>query len=306
MRSLRRYVGLSILLASTLAPLRASADVQACLGASEKGQRARSAGKLREARGRFLVCSSDGCPAMVRRVCAQWQGEVIATLPSIVLGAKDRAGRDLFDVSVSIDGELLARKLDGKSIPVDPGPHTFTFEMAGVAPVVERALVKEGEKTRVIAVTVPVGTPPNDGASPPPPAATAPEAERPGVITVREHTVFPWIVVGLGVATMGTGLVLVLTAPSLPAGCNDKTQTCARIDGESGAAFARRQEDAGRSESQPSEGLVVGAIGLGVVAGGLLWHFLEPTGPEAAARGALHFTPWAAPGRAGGAVGASF
>ena len=132
---LRHTLAVCLVLASTLASASASADVQACLSASEKGQRARSAGKLREARELFLQCSSDGCPAMVRRDCAQWQSEVIVTLPSIVLGAKDRSGRDLFDVTVSVDGETVVRKLDGKSLPIDPGPHTFKFEMAGAPPV---------------------------------------------------------------------------------------------------------------------------------------------------------------------------
>lgn len=281
----------------------ASADVQACLGASEKGQRSRSAGKLREAREQFLLCSSDGCPAMVRRDCAQWQSEVIATLPSIVLGAKDRGGRDLFDVSVSVDGEPLVKKLDGKSLPIDPGPHTFKFEMAGAPPVVERALVKEGEKTRVIAVTFAIGAPATSDAPPGPgPGGDTTVKTAPG--PERHHTVFPWVVVGLGVATMGAGIVVILTSPSLPTGCDKSTQTCTRLAGEDPTSFAKRQEDAGRSESQPLEGLVVGGIGLAVAGAGLLWHFLEPTGPDRT--GALRFTPWAAPGSAGGSVGATF
>lgn len=292
----------SLLLVSTLASGVASADVQACLGASEKGQRARSAGKLREAREQFLLCSSDGCPAMVRRDCAQWQGEVIATLPSVVLGAKDRAGRDLFDVTVSVDGETLVRKLDGKSLPIDPGPHTFKFEMAGAPPVIERALVKEGEKTRVIAVTLATGGAPSDAPATSPTAPDPADKSAPG--PERHHTVFPWIVVGLGVATMGAGLVVILTSPALPSGCSSSTKTCVRLTNETVTAFAKRQDDAGRSESQPIEGLIVTGIGVGVAAAGLIWHFLEPAGPERT--GALRFTPWAAPGTAGGALGASF
>ncbi len=292
----------SLLLVSTLASGVASADVQACLGASEKGQRARSAGKLREAREQFLSCSSDVCPAMVRRDCAQWQGEVIATLPSIVLGAKDRAGRDLFDVTVSVDGETLVRKLDGKSLPIDPGPHTFKFEMAGAPPVTERALVKEGEKTRVIAVTFAIGGATSDASATPPPGLDPADKSAPG--PERHHTVFPWIVVGLGVVTMGAGLVVIFTSPALPDGCSPSSKTCVRLTNESATAFAKRQEDAGRSESQPTEGVIVTGIGLGVTAAGLIWHFLEPTGPERT--GALRFTPWAARGAAGGSLGASF
>jgi hypothetical protein len=304
MTKARTLLGCSILLASVLAPLRASADVQACLGASEKGQRARSAGKLREARDQFLVCGNEACPAMVRRDCAQWQGEVIGMLPSVVFGAKDKSGRDLFDVTVSMDGETLARKLDGKSVTVDPGPHTFKFELAGSAPVVERALVKEGEKSRVVAVTfadvgaTAVATT-NESAQ-----TTDADRGKPPSTSERGHTVLPWIVVGVGAAGLAAGVVVLLTSPSLPAGCNEATKTCLRGAKETPAEFAKRQEDAGRSESQPTEGLIIGAIGLGVIAGGLLWHFLEPTGAERT--GSLRFTPWASKGSAGGAFGASF
>lgn len=302
---LRHTLAVCLVLASTLASASASADVQACLSASEKGQRARSAGKLREARELFLQCSSDGCPAMVRRDCAQWQSEVIVTLPSIVLGAKDRSGRDLFDVTVSVDGETVVRKLDGKSLPIDPGPHTFKFEMAGAPPVVERALVKEGEKTRVIAVTLAVGAAASDGLPAPAPAPSAPSVPNdPAPDSGRHHTVFPWIVVGVGVATIGAGLVVIVSSPSLPSGCSQTSQTCTRQPNEQVSDFEKRQKDAGQSESQPVLGFIVGGIGLGVVGAGLLWHFLEPTGPERA--GGLRFTPWAGPGSAGGALGASF
>jgi hypothetical protein len=174
--------------------------------------------------------------------------------------------------------------------------------MAGAPPIVERALVKEGEKTRVITVTFAIGAASSDTAAPPPPAGDP--ADRPTTGQERGHTVFPWIVVGLGVATIGAGIVVILTSPSLPDGCSQTTKTCTRATGEDASSFAKRQEEAGRSESQPTEGLIIGAIGLGVAGAGLLWHFLEPTGPSHT--GAVRFTPWAAPGSAGGSLGASF
>lgn len=239
---------------------------------------------------------------MVRRDCAQWQSEVIAMLPSVVFGAKDKQGRDLFDVTVSMDGEILVRKLDGKSVNVDPGPHTFKFEVAGAPPVVERALVKEGEKTRVITVSFESGgtaaSTEGGGTAPEQDHGVRPSPSRGG------HTVFPWLVVGVGAATMVAGLVVFLTSPALPAGCDSTTKTCTRGPTEAAADFAARQEGAGRSEAQPTEGLIVGAIGLGVAAGGLLWHFLEPTGGDRS--GGLHFTPWASHASAGGSLGASF
>ena len=303
-RVCRRLLAVAVVLASTLASLHASADVQACLGASEKGQRARTAGKLREAREQFLVCGNEGCPAMVRRDCAQWQGEVISMLPSVVFGAKDKTGRDLFDVTVSMDGEVLLKKLDGKSVAVDPGPHTFKFEIAGSAPLVEKALVKEGEKTRVITVSFGDGvtTTSTEGGATPPPV----DGDKGKPTSEGGHTIFPWIVVGLGAATMITGLVVVVASPSLPENCNSESDTCTKLSPtESPADFAKRQEVAGRSEAQPTEGLIVGAVGVGVLAIGLLWHFLEPTGPERT--GSLRFAPWAtASGSGGGSLGASF
>ena len=304
--NVRTILAASIVLASTLASIQASADVQACLAASEKAQRARSAGRLREARDVFLTCASEGCPAMVRRDCSQWQGEIIGMLPSVVFGAKDRQGRDLFDVTVSMDGETLVKKLDGKSVNVDPGPHTFKFEVAGSPPMLERALVKEGEKTRVIAVTFGDigGTAASDEHPPvtPPPGAERPPASNDG--EAHGHTVFPWIVVGIGAASVLAGVVVLATSPALPADCDATTKTCTRATNESAADFAARQEDAGRSEAQPTEAFIIGGIGLGVIAGGLIWHFLEPTSEKRS--GALRMTPWVSHTTAGGSIGVSF
>jgi hypothetical protein len=293
----RSFVTLATVLGVTLAPLRASAtELQACLTASEKGQHARAAGKLREAREQLMICGGEGCPALVRRDCSQWQAEIAAITPTVVFGAKDKQGRDLFDVAVAMDGEPLVKKLDGKSVVVDPGPHTFTFEMRGHPAIIERALVKEGEKTRAIAVTF------GAEAAAPTPIAPAPPEDR--VQTGDSgHTVFPWIVVGVGVATVITGTTLLLTAPDLPDGCAKSSRLCARTPGESDESFSSRQDQAGQSEGQPRLGWIVGAVGLGIVAGGLLWHFLEPTGPRTSG---LRVSPWAGPGTSGAAVSGAF
>jgi hypothetical protein len=299
---MRRLLGTALVLGSALASGTASAtDVQACLAASEKGQQARSDGRLREARERFLVCAGDGCPAIVRRDCSQWQAELVAMMPSIVFGAKDKQGRDLFDVTVTMDGEPLVKKLDGKSIPIDPGPHTFRFESAGQPAVTERALVKEGEKSRGITVTFGGG-----GASPPTTATSTdagPERDGGDPSTTRGHTVLPWVVFGVGVATVVAGVVVVLTAPDLPTNCVQATSKCTRAPGETDAQFAEAQAQAGQHDARPFVGLVVGAVGLAVAGGGLLWHFLEPTRED---KRALRITPWAGPGSSGLVVGRSF
>lgn len=300
---MRRLVALPLVLAATLASARAhAADTAVCLNASEKGQRARTAGKLREAREQFLVCGGEGCPAIVRRDCSQWQVELVNLTPSVVFGAKDRQGRDLFDVVVSMDGEPLVKNLDGKSVGIDPGPHTFKFEMQGHAPVLERALVKEGEKTRVIAVTI--GADPGSSIGPDPSNSGGSSSDHgPKRTNERRHSALPWVVVGVGAAGVVAGLVVVLTAPKLPPNCLVASQSCTRPTNESNESFKNDQDQAGLSESQPRLGFIIGGVGLGVLAGGLLWHFLEPTGP---ATTALRVSPWAGPGSSGMLVGGSF
>ncbi|MBX3213841.1 MAG: hypothetical protein KF850_17510 [Labilithrix sp.] len=278
-------VGLGALLFVT----PASADVQSCLSASENGQRARAAGKLREAREQFVVCGGDGCPAIVRRDCAQWNSELAQTLPTVVFGARDREGRDLFDVTVTMDGEPLVTKLDGKSITVDPGKHTFRFEADGFEPASETALIKEGERARAIDVTLG-----GDRAAPPD-----------GANGGGGHTPYPWIVVGLGAAGVTAGVVIALTSPERPANCNADTQTCTRLPGQSAADFLKDQETAGTADSQPVLGWVVAGAGAALVAGGLLWHFLEPTGDEKSSS-RVRFSPWTTGQSSGAALGGRF
>jgi hypothetical protein len=122
-------------------------DVQACLDAHEKSQVLRKQGKLLDTREQLLVCTRDVCPAMIRKECGPWLDQVNNSMPSISFAAR-KDGRDLVDVKVFMDGELMTSQLDGRAVDVDPGPHTFRFEAAGLKPVEMKAVVREGEKAR--------------------------------------------------------------------------------------------------------------------------------------------------------------
>jgi hypothetical protein len=276
----------------------ASADVQACLAASEKGQRARAAGNLREAREQFVVCGAQSCPALVRRDCAEWTSQLAQTLPTLVFGAHDRQGHDLFDVTVSMDGEPLVTKLDGKSVMVDPGRHTFRFEMAGFPPVTQVVLVKEGERARGINVTF--------GGEGSTPAAMTPVKPTPPDNGRKEakggHTPYPWIVVGIGAVGVAVGAAIALTAPSFPPNCIESTRTCIRIGGQSDEEFRKVREDARTADVQPLLGYGVVAGGLALVASGLLWHFLERTGSAKGTR----ISPWTTGWSSGVTLGTPF
>ena len=126
-----------------------------------------------------------------------------------------------------------------------------------------------------------------------------------GAAAERGHTVFPWIVVGLGAATMAAGIVVILTSPSLPSGCSSDTKTCTRLGqrecerlreapgrrGTLGVAADRRHD---HRRHRPRRRQPQACSGT------------SSSPPDPSAAGALRFTPWAAPGSAGGALGASF
>ena len=184
----------------TLLPAVARADDKAaCLDAATKGQRLRDGHKLVEAREQLRVCAAAACPAVVQSDCANWLAEVERALPSVVISAKSGAGADLFDVKVSVDGQPLVSKLDGRAAAMDPGPHTFHFEGAGGASVDEQVLVREGEQSQPVAVVL---------GAPPPLATGAPDATG----SSSPWKTVGWVAAGVGVAGLAVGTVFGLIA----------------------------------------------------------------------------------------------
>jgi hypothetical protein len=119
-----------------------------CVEAHTKAQSARRDGKFRAAREELTVCVDAGCPSMVRDDCIQRLDELERVQPTIVFDAKDGTGSDLTAVRVSVDGKLLIGRLDGSALQVEPGPHTFLFEVTGQPSVSRTFVLKEGEKAR--------------------------------------------------------------------------------------------------------------------------------------------------------------
>jgi hypothetical protein len=136
----------------------------ACVDAYKEAQVRRNAGALRQAREALLVCSRDACPAIVKSDCVPWLGEVTRGIASIAVDAVGADGKPIDDVTVSADGELLASRLDGRAIDVDPGERVLRFESAGAPPVELRVLLKHGERDHPVRVTFAgtSGPPPSD------------------------------------------------------------------------------------------------------------------------------------------------
>ena len=188
-KAIRPLLALSVLAAVALVPAAAHADDrEQCITSAEQAQTLRDEGKYRRAREQMLVCARDVCPAAIKSDCGKWLDTLDREAPTVVFGARD-AGKDVTDVKVSMDGVVVAERLDGKPQLVDTGEHTFTFERGGAVKE-EKVLVRAGEKGRAISVTFGAAT----AAPAPAPAAPAEEA-----------SIVPALVVGgIGVAALGS------------------------------------------------------------------------------------------------------
>jgi hypothetical protein len=157
---------------SSMFPARAGADdaSDACYTAYEQGQRLRNDGKLRAARDELAVCTGQSCPAFVRKDCSAWLDEVETSIPAVVLmPPSDAKGKTDMAVTVFVDGERIADRIDGRAIPVDPGPHEVRYELDGRS-ATAHVVVPEGNKTFPLVVDPAVlGPPPPvaDTTSPP-------------------------------------------------------------------------------------------------------------------------------------------
>jgi hypothetical protein len=109
---------------------------------------------------------------MIRVDCVTWLDEVENSIPSIVLAARSERG-DETRVRVVLDGEVVAERLDGRAMELDPGAHELRFELEPYPPVLASILVREGQRNRVIAAWF--AQPPLPPPPPSPPPGGAPE-----------------------------------------------------------------------------------------------------------------------------------
>lgn len=166
-----------------------------------------------------------------------------------------------------------------------------------IAKLREELAKRQAETATVAPKAEPPAEPPPEGERPPPPPAQ-PEASSGG------HTVLPWILVGVGGVTTTVGAVLlgVSNTQPYPQECDGNALTC-KVPGDKAREEQLRAE-AGRIKDWRTKwgpGLTVG--GLVLVAGGLVWHFLEPSA-SSSSQARVRVQPLVSPHLAGlGATG---
>jgi hypothetical protein len=280
--------------ATLLAPRPAGAqDKAACLDAASKGQSLRDQGKLVEARDEFRVCASQGCPQMVVQDCGGWLADAEKNVPTVVVTAKDAAGNDVVDVTVTLDGQPLLSKLTGEAIAIDPGPHTFRFSQTATGLKVDKqVLVKQGDKNQEVGAVFGPSAPPPGGSGGAPPPRPSPPPHPPATSSSSAWTTTGWVLGGLGVLGMGVGAVFGIVS------MNDKNGAHCDASGYCDPGPL----DSGRSAATGADvGFIAGGA---LLAGGLVVLLMTPS--DSPSTGALHVTPLVGAGVGGAALGGSF
>jgi hypothetical protein len=235
--------------------------------------------QLKAARAKVLLCSSEACPADIRTECLNRLAEIDASMPTVVFEAKDAAGAMVFAVKVKMDGDLLTERLQGSALPIDPGEHTFTFEVAGRQSVEKHLMIFEGDKLRRERVEFEALATPKSGAppagallksepiEPPPPAAKAPSGK--GRIAALALG-------GVGVVATGVGVAYSFVAMSR----RDHASSICPNDC-AGTSGVNAWDDAHSAGNIATGGFIVGAATI--ASGVAVWLLAKPAAERAPA-----------------------
>jgi hypothetical protein len=232
-----------------------------CVAANEAALKSGNEHHLRADRNELLVCSSVNCPTDIRLECVRRVDEVNAAIPTIIFEAKDAAGGDLSAVKVTMDGEVLAERLEGTALSIDPGEHTFVFETDGQSPLTKTFVIHESQKDRREAITFGSAAPgPVSQALPPAPTVIAEPMHGLGT-----QKIVAIVAAGVGVVGLGIGTAFGIMALSKK---SDAQSACPSAQCAN-QADANKWSDAASTGNVSTAGFIVGAAG---VAGGVvLW-----------------------------------
>lgn len=186
--------------------------VSMCLAQHTDGQKLRKDGKLVEARAAFKQCSIPGCPDQIIRDCIDWSEQVDKQMPSIGFNVT-ADGVPRTDVQVFVDGSLIASKLEGKALELNPGIHRARVVLPGFDAIETEFVASEGVKFHVIEV-------PFKTAAPSGPAEV--EMHRP--IPASAY-VFAAVGTAAAISGAGWGIATMSLRSELEASCKHNCQT---------------------------------------------------------------------------------
>lgn len=122
-----------------------------CVESHRLAQQAQNEGKLVHARELARTCTALACPGLIISDCARWLNDLDQRIPSVVFEVRVN-GEPNLTASVLADGVPVAEWTRGEAFRVDPGEHEFRFELGEFAPVIQKVLLAEGMRYRVVTV----------------------------------------------------------------------------------------------------------------------------------------------------------
>lgn len=133
----------------------AAQEVASCIASHEAAQRARQRGELRAARTHLEACDRDTCPSPIQRDCAQWQVEVVAALPTVVLSVVASDGTPPVGSTIRLDGERLPQASLGKALELDPGEHVLSARSSDGQEATRRFVALAGTRNQLVELRLP-------------------------------------------------------------------------------------------------------------------------------------------------------
>jgi len=128
-----------------------------CMAAFKTGQEREQAGRLVEASQSYQTCSNTACEPSLWQECVTRNAQLHAETPSVipvVTGETGEPRTDVQDVQVKMDGELLASRLDGRALPVNPGTHEFSFATDQGVIATQKITITRGQRNRAVTVSM--------------------------------------------------------------------------------------------------------------------------------------------------------
>jgi hypothetical protein len=204
-----------------------------CVSAYRTAVKLEQASHLREAQKAFAACARVTCDQFMRKECMSQHNQLDSDIPSVVPVVTDASGEPVVDVRVTMDGEVLTSKIDGRAVAVDPGIHEFSFTTPAGA-FTQKLVILQGQRNRPLAIAVsgsgartaqrnaPAPQPaPVPSAAPrmvqvepraapaasvaPPPEELVSETPLPARTSSRRgSSIAPWVMTGIGLVGVGS------------------------------------------------------------------------------------------------------
>jgi hypothetical protein len=239
-------------------------DKQTCMAAYISAQRLKQDDKLVAARAQLLICGREVCPTTLKRDCSVWLSDVDQSMPTVVIEARGPDGSDVVDVRVKVDGQPFIDRIEGKEKAVDPGVHTFRYEIEGAQPIEARVVIRAGEKMRKLSVRFMGGKSETTQAAPQPSTTAAASTTAPGPSASSysdqpSDRPIPALVYVFGAVTLAAAGTFTYLALKFDSQVSD-------LDQCKGSCQQSKVDDAASTRTLSYIPLGVGVVSLGVTA----------------------------------------